>query len=237
MRQDVLRPGLLVDINDLPLDLIEDLPDGGLRIGALARMSDVARAPGVIERFPAISQALVLGASAQLRKMASMGGNLCQRVRPVSTITRRPLRLLAGNSLVIGLGTLTYLVLRDLVHWAPDAISAACVCVVGAVLVVAMHFDGWPAALLRPGPGRALTLALTALALNRALAAYADGVHWTRVTPTTGSPPQRSASPEPASSCTPASGSAGHSPRRQRTTHERFARYTRRLLAARAGGL
>jgi xanthine dehydrogenase YagS FAD-binding subunit len=81
VRQDVLRPGLLVDINDLPLDLIEDLPDGGLRIGALARMSDVARAPGVIERFPVISQALVLGASAQLRNMASMGGNLCQRVR------------------------------------------------------------------------------------------------------------------------------------------------------------
>ena len=81
MRQDVLRPGLLVDINDLPLGVIEDLPDGGLRIGALARMSDVARAPGVIDRFPLISQALVLGASAQLRNMASMGGNLCQRVR------------------------------------------------------------------------------------------------------------------------------------------------------------
>jgi xanthine dehydrogenase YagS FAD-binding subunit len=81
VRQDVLRPGLLVDINDLPLDLIEDLPDGGLRIGALARMSDVARAPGVMERFPVISQAVVLGASAQLRNMASMGGNLCQRVR------------------------------------------------------------------------------------------------------------------------------------------------------------
>ena len=81
VRQDVLRPGLLVDINDLPLDLIEDLPDGGLRIGALARMSEVARAPGVMERFPVISQALVLGASAQLRNMASMGGNLCQRVR------------------------------------------------------------------------------------------------------------------------------------------------------------
>ena len=81
VRQDVLRPGLLVDINDLPLDLIEDLPDGGLRIGALARMSDVARTPGVIERFPMISHALVLGASAQLRNMASMGGNLCQRVR------------------------------------------------------------------------------------------------------------------------------------------------------------
>ena len=81
VRQNVLRAGLLVDINDLPLNGVDDLPGGGLRIGALARMSDVARAPGVVERFPVISQALLLGASAQLRNMASMGGNLCQRVR------------------------------------------------------------------------------------------------------------------------------------------------------------
>jgi xanthine dehydrogenase YagS FAD-binding subunit len=81
MRQNVLAPGLLVDINDLPLNRVEDLPDGGLRIGALARMSDVAQAVSVVERFPVISQALLLGASAQLRNMASMGGNLCQRVR------------------------------------------------------------------------------------------------------------------------------------------------------------
>jgi xanthine dehydrogenase YagS FAD-binding subunit len=81
VRQNVLRPGLLVDINDLPLSGIEELPGGGLRIGALARMSDVAGAQGVRERFPVISQALLLGASAQLRNMASMGGNLCQRVR------------------------------------------------------------------------------------------------------------------------------------------------------------
>ncbi len=58
-----------------------DLPDGGLRIGALARMSDVAQAAAVVQRFPVISQALLLGTSAQLRNMASMGGNLCQRVR------------------------------------------------------------------------------------------------------------------------------------------------------------
>src|SRR5260221_11065019 len=81
VRQNVLRPGLLVDLNGLPLGGGEDLPGGGLRIGAVARMSDVARAAGVRERFPVISQALVLGASAQLRNMASMGGNLCQRVR------------------------------------------------------------------------------------------------------------------------------------------------------------
>ncbi|MEO3829560.1 xanthine dehydrogenase family protein subunit M [Actinomadura sp. B10D3] len=81
VRQNVLRPDVLVDINDLPLHRVEDLPDGGLRIGALARMSDVAEAAGVVERFPVVSQALLLGASAQLRNMASMGGNLCQRVR------------------------------------------------------------------------------------------------------------------------------------------------------------
>jgi len=81
MRLNVVRPGLLVDINPLPLDQIEELPDGGLRIGALARMSDVAEAPGVVERFPVIAQALVLGASPQLRDMASMGGNMLQRVR------------------------------------------------------------------------------------------------------------------------------------------------------------
>ena len=51
VRQDVLRSGLLVDINDLPLTEVEDLPGGGLRIGALARMSDVAWAPGVVARF------------------------------------------------------------------------------------------------------------------------------------------------------------------------------------------
>jgi xanthine dehydrogenase YagS FAD-binding subunit len=81
LRLNVVQPSGLVDINALPLDAIEDLPDGGLRIGALARMSDVAEAPGVVERFPMIAQALVLGASPQLRHMASMGGNLLQRVR------------------------------------------------------------------------------------------------------------------------------------------------------------
>ena len=81
IRANVLEPGLLVDINDLPLAGIEDLDDGGLRIGALARMSDVAADAGVVSRYPAVSQALLLGASQQLRNMASIGGNLCQRTR------------------------------------------------------------------------------------------------------------------------------------------------------------
>src|SRR6476469_9964456 len=78
VRLGIARPDLLVDINDLPLDLIEELPGGGLRIGALARMTAVARDPAVVARYPAVSQALLLGASEQLRNMASIGGNLCQ---------------------------------------------------------------------------------------------------------------------------------------------------------------
>jgi xanthine dehydrogenase YagS FAD-binding subunit len=83
---DLIRAGIshsdhLVDINDLPLTAVEDRADGGLRIGALARMSDVARTPSVVQRYPAISRALLLSASEQLRNMASMGGNLRQRTR------------------------------------------------------------------------------------------------------------------------------------------------------------
>ncbi|HEY7174502.1 MAG TPA: FAD binding domain-containing protein, partial [Micromonosporaceae bacterium] len=81
LRLGVTAPDVLVDINDLPLATIEDRPDGGVRIGALARMSDVARAPSVIARYPGMSQALMLGASEQLRNMATIGGNLCQRTR------------------------------------------------------------------------------------------------------------------------------------------------------------
>jgi hypothetical protein len=105
---------------------------------------------------------------------------------PVNTITRRPLRLLAGNVLVIGLGAATYLVLRNLAPLQPTTIGAVCGCVVSAALIVAMLFEGWPVSRLSPAAGRAVTLVLTALvalALNRALAAYADGVHWTKATP------------------------------------------------------
>ena len=62
LRLNVVQPSRLVDINALPLAQIEDLPGGEVRIGALARMSDVAEAPTVVERFPVIAQALLLGA-------------------------------------------------------------------------------------------------------------------------------------------------------------------------------
>jgi len=105
---------------------------------------------------------------------------------PVNAIARRSVRLLVGNVLVIGLGAVTYLVLRDLAHRPPTAISAVCGSIVSAALIVAMLFEGWPANRLSAGSGRALTLGLTALialALNRALAAYANGVHWAKATP------------------------------------------------------
>ncbi|MEV4201476.1 FAD binding domain-containing protein [Micromonospora globbae] len=81
LRIYVEQPARLVDINDLPLNGIEELPDGGLRLGGLARMSDVAAHPAVRERYPVVSEALLLGASPQLRNMATVAGNLMQRVR------------------------------------------------------------------------------------------------------------------------------------------------------------
>src|SRR3954447_5748899 len=75
IRLGVARPRTLVDINALPLADVDDL-GAGVRVGALARMSDVARDPRVVARYPAVAQALLLGASEQLRNMASIGGNV-----------------------------------------------------------------------------------------------------------------------------------------------------------------
>jgi xanthine dehydrogenase YagS FAD-binding subunit len=80
MRLEVMRPTSLVDITGLPLSQIEDL-GGGLRIGALATNTDVAYHALVTARFPALSEALLSGASPQLRNLATVGGNLLQRTR------------------------------------------------------------------------------------------------------------------------------------------------------------
>ncbi len=80
MKADVEHPPRLVDINAVPLATIERV-SGGVRIGALARMSDVAQHAIIRERFPMISQALLLSASPQIRNAASLGGNLMQRTR------------------------------------------------------------------------------------------------------------------------------------------------------------
>ncbi|MFD3492944.1 FAD binding domain-containing protein [Streptomyces sp. NPDC058690] len=81
MKLDIEKPSHLVDISRLPLRDIEELPDGGLRIGAQAANSDVAADARVRTRYPVLSEALVAGASGQLRNKASTGGNLLQRTR------------------------------------------------------------------------------------------------------------------------------------------------------------
>jgi len=81
MKLEIEQPTHLVDISRLPLKQVEDLPDGGIRIGAQAANSEVAADPRVRARYPALSEALLAGASGQLRNKASIGGNLLQRTR------------------------------------------------------------------------------------------------------------------------------------------------------------
>ncbi len=81
MKGHVALPTLLVDVNRLPLAAVTTQPDGGIRIGAMVRNSDLANHPAVRERYPLLAQALVAGASPQLRNMATVGGNLLQRTR------------------------------------------------------------------------------------------------------------------------------------------------------------
>jgi len=81
MKMGVETPAQLIDINKLPLAQIEDLQGKGVRIGALARNSDVAEHDLIKTRYPVLSEALLAGASPQLRNMATVGGNLLQRTR------------------------------------------------------------------------------------------------------------------------------------------------------------
>jgi xanthine dehydrogenase YagS FAD-binding subunit len=81
MKEDVERPGRLIDITRLPLKTVEETADGGLRIGALVPNSDLAYHPMIAPRYPMLASAILAGASAQLRNMASTGGNLLQRTR------------------------------------------------------------------------------------------------------------------------------------------------------------
>ena len=81
MKLEVETPARLVDVTHLGLDAVEERPDGGLRIGAGVRNSDLAAHPAVRARWPALAQALLAGASGQLRNVATVGGNLLQRTR------------------------------------------------------------------------------------------------------------------------------------------------------------
>lgn len=81
MKENVERPTRLIDITWLPLKTVEETADGGLRIGALVPNSDLAYHPLIQQRYPLLGSAILAGASAQLRNMASTGGNLLQRTR------------------------------------------------------------------------------------------------------------------------------------------------------------
>jgi xanthine dehydrogenase YagS FAD-binding subunit len=81
MKLGVETPPALVDVTGLPLTTVETLPNGGLRIGALVRNSDLANHPEVVKNYAVLSLALLSGASPQLRNMATTGGNLLQRTR------------------------------------------------------------------------------------------------------------------------------------------------------------
>ena len=81
MKEDVERPTKLIDITRLPLKSIEETAQGGVRIGALVPNSDLAYHPLIAQRYPLLASAILAGASAQLRNMASTGGNLLQRTR------------------------------------------------------------------------------------------------------------------------------------------------------------
>jgi xanthine dehydrogenase YagS FAD-binding subunit len=83
MKLGIVHPELLVDVTRLPFDRIEPLPGGGMRIGAAVRNSDLAADPVIRTRYPVLSQALLAGASGQLRNLATTGGNLLQRTRCV----------------------------------------------------------------------------------------------------------------------------------------------------------
>ncbi|MET7606943.1 xanthine dehydrogenase family protein subunit M [Streptomyces avermitilis] len=81
MKLGVEQPAALIDVSRLPLDTVEELVDGSLRIGATVRNSDLAAHPLVRDRHRVLSQALLAGASGQLRNVATTGGNLLQRTR------------------------------------------------------------------------------------------------------------------------------------------------------------
>jgi xanthine dehydrogenase YagS FAD-binding subunit len=81
MKLNVETPELIVDINRLPLTQVETTSDGGVKVGAMVRNSDLANHELIKQRYPVLSQALLSGASPQLRNMATTGGNLLQRTR------------------------------------------------------------------------------------------------------------------------------------------------------------
>jgi hypothetical protein len=96
MKEDVERPSRLIDISRLPLKSVEETADGGLRIGALLPNSDLAYHPLIAQRYPMLASAILAGASAQLRNMASTGVIFCSAPAATTSTTLRPLAISAS---------------------------------------------------------------------------------------------------------------------------------------------
>ncbi len=158
MRENIEHPQTLVDITRLPLDTVDELPDGTLRVGALVRNSHLAGHPLVRERFPVLAQAILMGASGQLRNMATTGGNLLQRTRCLyfyDTASRCNKRLPGtGCDAIDGFNRI-----NAILGTSPDDPATACIAVNPSDMSVAMA--ALEATVRISGPNGDRTLPLT----------------------------------------------------------------------------
>jgi len=133
MKLEIETPAHLIDVNGLSLDKMEPTPDGGLRIGALVRNTDLAADPRVRRDYPVLSRALLAGASAQLRNKATTAGNLLQRTRcPYFYDTNQPCNKRAPGSGCSAIGGFS----RQL---AIVGVSDACIATHPSDMAVAMR--------------------------------------------------------------------------------------------------
>jgi xanthine dehydrogenase YagS FAD-binding subunit len=100
MKEDVERPTRLIDISRLPLKTIEETADGGVRIGALVPNSDLAYHPLIAQRYPMLANAILAGASAQLRNMRRPAAIFCNARAAITFTTLRPLAISASPAAV-----------------------------------------------------------------------------------------------------------------------------------------
>ena len=154
MKLQIETPAHLIDVNRLALDRIEDTPDGGLRIGALARNTDLAADPRVRRDYAVLSRALLAGASGQLRNKATTAGNLLQRTRcPYFYDTTKPCNKRAPGSGCSALGGFN----RNL---AILGTSEACIATHPSDMAVAMRLLDAQVETVRPdGQARTIPIA------------------------------------------------------------------------------
>jgi xanthine dehydrogenase YagS FAD-binding subunit len=154
MKLQIETPAHLIDVNGLALDQIEGTPDGGLRIGALVRNSDLAADPRVRRDYAVLTRALVAGASGQLRNQATTAGNLLQRTRcPYFYDTNMPCNKRQPGSGCSALGGFTR-------HHAVVGVSDACIATHPSDMAVAMRALDATVETIRPdGSTRSIPIA------------------------------------------------------------------------------